>query len=241
MITAKDIHKKKFEKVKFGYSPEEVDAFLAQLEADVRLMEQEIADSNAKLQVLAEKVSEYKENEDDIRNALISAQKQAREVITAATKKAAEIESEARSHVDSAAAAAMQDQEAQLQAIETRLAQENENLVTAQKQVTAFKRALFGLYKKHLAMISSLPETAEEVIQKKAEPAEEPAPAPAPAPAAEEKPAEAEAPAESEKPEAAAPEKPEEAPAEAPTLAEAISEHPPKQFGSRRDDKRKRF
>lgn len=237
MITAKDIHKKKFEKVKFGYSPEEVDAFLSQLEADVRLMEQEIADSNAKLQVLAEKVSEYKENEDDIRNALISAQKQAREVITAATKKAAEIESEARSHVDSAAAAAMQDQESQLKAIEAQLAQENENLVTAQKQVSAFKRALFEMYKKHLGMISRLPETAAEVVQK-------PAPAPAPEkpaeaeqPAAEktaeaEQPAEADAPAEEAKP--AADVTPEQ-------FAEAVAEHPAKQFGSRRDDKRKRF
>ena len=34
MITAKDVQKKKFEKVKFGYSPEEVDAFLSQIEND---------------------------------------------------------------------------------------------------------------------------------------------------------------------------------------------------------------
>ena len=97
MITAKDIHKKKFEKVKFGYSPEEVDAFLAELEADVRLMEQEIADSNSKLQLLAEKVSEYKENEDDIRNALIGAQKQAREATREAAERSRETAQQERS------------------------------------------------------------------------------------------------------------------------------------------------
>ena len=211
MITAKDIHKKKFEKVKFGYSPEEVDAFLTQLEADVRLMEQELADSNSKLQVLAEKVSEYKANEDDIRNALVGAQKQAREVIEAANAKAAEIEATARSKVDTVAAQAMEDQEAQLRSITARLEQENQNLVAAQKQVSAFKKALFEMYKKHLEQISKLPETVADI---------------APAPAAEPAPAEAEKPAEP----AAEPEKPAES-----------GDQPAPSFGSRRDDKKKRF
>ena len=230
MITAKDIHKKKFEKVKFGYSPEEVDAFLSELEADVRLMEQEIADANGKLQVLAEKVSEYKENEDDIRNALISAQKQAREVIEAASHKADEIEAEARSHVDTAKAEAIADQEAQLKAITAQLAQENKNLVTAQKQVAAFKKALFEMYKKHLEMISRLPETAADVAALKAAPAPEAA-----KPAEPEKPAEAEtAPAEEAQTEQTAAE------------AEAAAEEAPAKkgfattFGSRRDDKKRR-
>ena len=78
MITAKEIHRKKFEKVKFGYSPEDVDAFMAQLEADVRLMEQEITASGEKISLLADKVREYKETEDDLKNALLFAQKQAR-------------------------------------------------------------------------------------------------------------------------------------------------------------------
>ena len=56
MITAKDIQKKKFEKVKFGYSPEEVDAFLSQIENDLRLMQQDLDDSNDKIQLLADKV-----------------------------------------------------------------------------------------------------------------------------------------------------------------------------------------
>ncbi len=235
MITAKDIHKKKFEKVKFGYSPEEVDAFLAQLEADVRLMEQEIADSNGKLQVLAERVSEYKESEDDIRNALVSAQRQAREVIEAATKKAAEIESEARSHVDSAAAEALADQETQLKSIESRLEQENQNLVETQKQVSAFKKALFEMYKKHLEMISRLPETAADIAP--AKPKAEPAPAPA---AETAQPAEDAAPAPAAETQAAPAAETQAAPA-AEEAAEPVTEHTAPQFGSRRDDKKKRF
>ena len=235
MITAKDIHKKKFEKVKFGYSPEEVDAFLVQLEADVRLMEQELADSNNKLQVLADKVSEYKENEDDIRNALISAQKQAREVIEEANAKAAQIEEEARSHVDSVAAEARADQEAQLKSITAQLEQENQNLVATQKQVSAFKKALFDMYKKHLEQISRLPETAAEV-----------------APAAKaDKTAAAEAPVKKEEPAAktaadaaeAVAEKAEDTAKKAEENVETVTDaaERPAAFGSRRDDKKKRF
>ena len=77
MITAKDVQKKKFEKVKFGYSPEEVDSFLAQIENDLRLLQQDLDDSNEKVQLLADKVREYKDTEDDLKNALLLAQKQA--------------------------------------------------------------------------------------------------------------------------------------------------------------------
>jgi len=229
MITAKDIHKKKFEKVKFGYSPEEVDAFLVQLETDVKLMEQELADSNNKLQVLAEKVSEYKENEDDIRNALISAQKQAREVIEEAKAKAAQIEADARSQVDTVAQEARADQEAQLKSITAQLEQENQTLVATQKQVSAFKKALFDMYKKHLEQISKLPETAAEVVtaaEKKAEDVAEKAEDTA-----------------KKAGDAAADtaDKAKDAAKKAEDTVEKVADKPASSFGSRRDDKKKRF
>lgn len=242
MITAREIHRQKFEKVKFGYSPEEVDAFLARVEADLKLMEQELADSNDKLQVLADKVSEYKENEDDIRNALISAQRQAREVIEEAKAKAAQIEADARAEVDSVTANARQEQEVQLKAISAQLEQENQTLVATQKQVSAFKKALFDMYKKHLEQISKLPESVKDI-------APVPAPAPKAEPAEEKKSAEepvAEAPAE-ETPavpveeEATAAES-----ADAPAKDEVeaafeqiVRERPSQSFGSRRDDSRR--
>ena len=95
MITAKDVQKKKFEKVKFGYSPEEVDAFLSQIENDLRLMQQDMDDSNEKIQLLADKVREYKDTEEDLKNALLLAQRQARQVIAEAQEKADAIEAEA--------------------------------------------------------------------------------------------------------------------------------------------------
>lgn len=198
MITAKDIQKKKFEKVKFGYSPEEVDSFLSQIENDLRLMQQDLDDANGKVQLLADKVREYKDSEEDLKNALLLAQKQARQVVAEAQEKAAAIEAEARASVDAVKSQAMIDSETQLMNITAQLKAENDSLVRTQHQVSDFKRALFDMYKQHLELISSLPETAEEleyeeeVVEEAAEetageaaPAEAaPASAPAPAPAA---------------------------------------------------------
>jgi len=189
MITAKDIQKKKFEKVKFGYSPEEVDAFLSQIENDLRLMQQDLDDSNDKIQLLADKVREYKDSEEDLKNALLLAQKQARQVVAEAQEKAAAIEAEARASVDTVKSQALLDSETQLKNITAQLEQENASLVATQHQVADFKRALFDMYKQHLALISSLPDApAEEVVEvievEEEAPAEQAA-APAEAPAAD--------------------------------------------------------
>ena len=158
MITAKDIHKKKFEKVKFGYSPEEVDSFLAQIENDLRLMQQNLDESNDKVQLLADKVREYKETEDDLKNALLGAQKQAREVIADAEAKAAQITAEAQASVDSVKSQALLNSEEQLQAVTERVEAQKAALAETKQQVVSFKQALFDLYKQHLEMIASIPE-----------------------------------------------------------------------------------
>ncbi len=162
MITAKDIQKKKFEKVKFGYSPEEVDEFLSQIENDIRLMQQDLDDSNEKVQLLADKVREYKESEEDIKNALLGAQKQAREVIDQAKARAAQIEADAQASVEATKSKALVDQETQLAEIGEKLDQENRVLVATQKKVAAFKQTLFDLYKEHLEQISRLPDEIDE-------------------------------------------------------------------------------
>ncbi|MBR5722931.1 MAG: DivIVA domain-containing protein [Oscillospiraceae bacterium] len=165
MITAKDVQKKKFEKVKFGYNPEEVDSFLAQIENDLRLMQQDLDDSNEKIQLLADKVREYKDTEDDLKNALLLAQKQARQVVEDAQQKADAIVAEARASVDTVKSQALVDSETQLQNITAQLEAENAHLVETQHQVADFKRALFDMYKEHLELISRLPESSDEIVE----------------------------------------------------------------------------
>lgn len=229
MITAKDIQKKKFEKVKFGYAAEEVDAFLAEIAADVAKLEKSVSESDEKIKLLAGKVREYKDTEDDLRNALIGAQKQAREVVEAANAKAAEIEAQARDRVGSVEQQAIAEQEDKLKEVTAKLEQENAVLEATQKKVAEFKQTVFDMYRAHLASLAKLPdyvkpaEAEKPAEEKPAEPekaAEEPKAAPKEEPAetaepkqAEAEPAEPKAPAEEEKP-AEASEEPEKAAAQ---------------------------
>ena len=100
MITAKDIRNKRFEKAAFGYKQEEIDEFLAQLESEIAEMEAEMADSNNKIQILADKVREYMKDEDALKDALLGAQKQGHKVIAEANEKAEAIIAEAQTKAD---------------------------------------------------------------------------------------------------------------------------------------------
>ncbi len=162
MMTSKEIRTKEFEKVKFGYQSEEVDAFLRKIEADYRRMEDELAEANNKLMLLADKISEYKENEEDLKNALLSAQKQARQILDEAKEKAKQIEEDAKASATSAQTAAIEEAEQNLKKISKKLDKESRVLVETQRQVAGFKKSLFDMYKSHLEQIANLPDTIDD-------------------------------------------------------------------------------
>ena len=162
MITSKDVRNKRFEKAAFGYKQEEIDEFFAQLEAELDEMERERAEANNKIQVLADKVREYMRDEDALKDALLGAQKQGHLVIADAQEKADQIMAEAQ-----AKAAALEDEAVRQHAIKmeqnrAEIAREKEALIEAQRQVADFKKSLFDMYKSHLELISSMPETVDE-------------------------------------------------------------------------------
>ena len=75
MITAQDIREKTFEKSTFGgYAMGEVDDFLDALAGDVAAAQKENATLRGKMKVLVDKIEEYRESEDAMRLALVSAQ-----------------------------------------------------------------------------------------------------------------------------------------------------------------------
>lgn len=164
MITSKDVRNKRFEKAAFGYKQEEIDEFLSQLEAELDEMERERNEANGKIQILADKVREYMKDEDALKDALLGAQKQGHQVLREANDKAEQIIAEAQ-----AKAAALEDeavrQHAELmERNREEIARERENLIEAQQQVADFKKALFDMYKSHLELISTMPETFEDAV-----------------------------------------------------------------------------
>ena len=64
MLTPSDISGKKFEKSAFGYKPEEVDMFLTEILNSYSAVYAEKEAAEEKLLVLAEKLEEYRSNED---------------------------------------------------------------------------------------------------------------------------------------------------------------------------------
>ena len=158
MISANDIKERKFEKAAFGYKQEDIDDFLAELIVEFEELDAEREDLHNKIQILADKVREYRSDEDALKDALLGAQKQGHQVIAEAQEKADEIIAKAQEKAQILIDEATVQHEAAMENNRAEIAKEKENLVEAQRQVSEFKKTLFDMYKEHLAMISTMPE-----------------------------------------------------------------------------------
>lgn len=187
MISANDIRDKKFEKAAFGYKQEEIDEFLSQLIVEFDEIDAEREDLHSKIQLLADKVREYRQDEDALKDALLGAQKQGHKVISDAQEKAQAIIEQAEEKAKALLEEATTQHDEAMERNRAEIAKEKEKLVAAQKEVTEFKRDLFDMYKSHLEMISAMPEVelddeddAEEEYEEQAEPEEYTEPKPDP-------------------------------------------------------------
>ena len=158
MISASDIRERKFEKAAFGYKQEEIDDFLAELISEFEELDAEREDLHSKIQILADKVREYRQDDDALKDALLGAQKQGHKVVAEAQEKADEIIAQAEEKAKILLDEATVQHEAAMEKNRAEIAKEKENLIEAQKQVSEFKKSLFDMYKTHLEMISAMPE-----------------------------------------------------------------------------------
>ena len=172
MISAKDIREIKFTRSLGGYKTTEVDDFLDRCADAVEELTRINDENERKLQVLAETVMDYRNQEDSIRSALISAQRMSESVISEARKQAEDIREAARNEADSMRDQAVADTSAEL-----------EELRRIRQEVADFKARLLATYREHLTLIGILDgasaETADEASAAD-DPADE-APAAAPA------------------------------------------------------------
>lgn len=160
MVTAQNIRDVRFTKTMGGYKAAEVDAFLDQCAETVEILNQDIEENTRKMQVLAETIVDYRNQEDSIRTALMSAQRMSETVVNEANQKATEIvaaaEEKAKEVEDEA--------KAQIQA-------ELDELARIQKEVMAFRSRLLSTYREHLTLIGVLSEEVdgEEKAEERAE------------------------------------------------------------------------
>lgn len=168
MLNPNEIANKQFSKGR-GYRAEEVDSYLRQIASDIGELIEEKRDLEKKMMVLADKLEEYKEDEESLRAALLGAQKLGDSVVREAKAKA-------QSLLEDAEAQAVQLVENAKKEIE----RQQQGFVRLQREVATFKSKLQLVYKQHLELISSIPvdENIVEAAMKKSAPQPEPRPQP---------------------------------------------------------------
>lgn len=154
MISPQEIRSVTFDKVMRGYRPEDVDAFLQQVAQDMEQLAADNADKEKKLYILAEKIEEYRRDEDNLKTALLNAQRMGESVIREAKQKAESLLREAGIRADTLTRVAQEQSEEQQQELER-----------VKAEVAHFKNTLLAMYKQHIELISGLPgdEEIEEV------------------------------------------------------------------------------
>lgn len=138
MISANDIKDRKFEKAAFGYKQEDIDDFLSELIAEFEEIDAEREDLHSKIQILADKVREYRQDEEALKDALLGAQKQGHHVIAEAQEKAEAIISDAKAQAQALIDEATVQHEAAMEKNRAEIEKEKQNLIDAQKQVSEF-------------------------------------------------------------------------------------------------------
>ncbi|MCD8345675.1 MAG: DivIVA domain-containing protein [Oscillospiraceae bacterium] len=221
-MNAKDIATKKFEKATFGYKPEEVDEYLKDVAIALSNAIKEKEESEAKIVKLVERINEYRNDEDAIRDAILVSQKQGNKIIADARAEADKIVADAQAQRDSLLADISNDCEAlkrsEVEKIAVAIREENDKLnavVAASKtqtemqsdklnkmkaEITDFKKKVLLVLNEQIRVVSTLPELSDEEIEKIVSGQVKPAAPAAPAEPVAEKPAEPAVPQAAEKP-----------------------------------------
>lgn len=146
MISPQEIRTVTFDKAVRGYRTEDVDAFLQQVAEQMEQLTAEKEDKEQKLYILAQKIEEYRKDEDNLKTALLNAQRMGENVIKEAKQKAESILREAgikAEDITRAATEQVQEERLQLESIKAEVAQ--------------FKNNVLSLYKQHIESLSTLP------------------------------------------------------------------------------------
>lgn len=151
MYTPDEIRNVEFTKSLGGYKTSEVDDFIDRCADTVETLIKEKTELSKKLEVLADKLVEYRNDEDSIRTALLSAQRLGDTVVREANHKAGLI-------LDDANIKAQKIQETAQREIQA----EKQELQRIQKEVSNFKNRMLSIYREHLELIKVLPEEEQE-------------------------------------------------------------------------------
>ena len=197
MLTPDKIKNKEFHTSgKGSYRSEEVDDFMNEVYTSYEKVFRENGEIIKKMSLLANKVEEYKKDEDSLRQALLSAQKLADqitaeakensekqiaeaklfadEMISKAKVEAEALTAQAKTEADEKLYNANKEANEILGGVNRKITQEKLVLEMLQKEVGAFKNKMMDMYKEHLTLLDRLPSLAEEQVEEEPVQAQEP-------------------------------------------------------------------
>lgn len=165
-MTSEDIRNVTFEQVRKGYRVEDVDDFLQQVactmdeivaERDSLAAERDqaqaaVGDNESKMLILAQKVEEYRGQEETLKTALINAQRMGETVVHEAKQKAETMLREATGQT-----------ELLRQRAEQEIVREKKTLDKLQSEVKRFRSSILNLYTQHIESLSALDAPLEKV------------------------------------------------------------------------------
>ncbi len=155
MLTVSDIENIRFGRAKVrGYKTEDVDEFIDEVKKSYEKLQNDNAELVTKIKILAQRVNEYRAQEESVRNALIKAQKIEDDSQREAKAKADDIIKRAKIEAESIIFNSQKE-----------ISQQQETLANLKKSIKEFRTNILNMYKEHLKLINSF--NADERISEK--------------------------------------------------------------------------
>ena len=151
MLTIDEIREVSFRRAgKNGYNAADVDAFIDDVTDTVEQLLAEKNDCMRKMDILANKIEQYREDEETVRNALLTSQKLSDTKIKEAQDKA-----------DYLIKSAERKSRAILTEAEMATEREKDKFEALHSETAKLRSEIIALYKKHLAMVEEMPKESD--------------------------------------------------------------------------------
>ncbi len=151
MLTIDQIKNVSFRKANIGgYRPDDVDSFIDEVQQTVENLKKEKSELLGKMEILLKRIEEYREDEDSVHTALVSAQKMADQAVKKSKADSQKILSDARKEAEQI----VKDANAQIVA-------EKEQIVRIQQEAADVRQRLLDAYKLQIETLENLPDQAQ--------------------------------------------------------------------------------
>ncbi|MEG0178139.1 MAG: DivIVA domain-containing protein [Oscillospiraceae bacterium] len=146
MFTVEEIQNAEFDKVMRGYKPDDVHSMLSLIASQLESAQKDKEDLEKKLYILAQKVEQYRNEEDMLKTAMLNAQRMGENIVHEAKQKADSIvrESDLKANLI-------------IEQAKAKVAKEEKEYSELQHKVAQFKSDVLAIYKQHIESLSELP------------------------------------------------------------------------------------